>query len=151
MESEKLKDQFKEIVGNPASIPISLENASRSAGIIVEVEERFVKGEDLPSDLFRVVISASQLLQWCGQEEKAVRDGKKYFAGNPQEKRGVLKKLKAGGNDLEEIKKLMQKLYVADPLLGARKAMELLTKLHSKYPDIPLKQNLNESSSNPQE
>lgn len=139
-----LKKQFKEIVGFRAPAPISEEGALRSAGIIVEVEEKMVSKKDDPTDLFRVVISTSQILQWCEQENRAVESGNKNAAGNPQRKNEIIKKFQKGGNGEQEIKRLTQELYITDPLLGARKAMELLESLHSKYPDVTLKQDLNE-------
>ncbi len=90
-----------------------------------------------------MVIATSQLLQWCDQETRAVSGGKKAVPGNPQVRNEIIEKFKKG-SDKEELKRLTQELYVADPLLGARKAMELLEKLHSKYPEVALKQNLNE-------
>ena len=137
-----LKRQFKEIVGFRAPAPISKDGALRSAGIIVDVEEKLIKNKQSSPDLFRVVIATSQLLQWFDQENKKVISGDKNMPGNPERRNEIIKKFERGGNVEEELKELSQELYVVDPVLGAKKAMELLQTLHNKYPEVSLKQDL---------
>ena len=138
----ELTNSFEEMVGKRSSAVISEEGAKRSAGIVINIDEKFIQRADSPIDIFSIVLATSQLLKWCDQENKEVSSGNKRVAGNPVRKSEILDAFEKGDLTKEQIKSLNQELYVVDPLMGATKAMLLLNALHSKYPDVSLKQDI---------
>lgn len=128
-----LQKTFKDIIGFRAPAEISEEAAKQSAGIIIELEEKFLLGHSYPSDLFLATIATSQLLQWCDQLQQHVTGGSIPSIEDKERLKEVNAKLSQGNWSKDEIKRLLRMQYVADPKLGANKAMDLLVRLHTFY------------------
>ena len=128
-----LQKTFKDIIGFRAPVEISEESAAQSAGIIIELEEKFLLRQTYPIDLFMATIATSQLLQWCDQLQQHVTGGSIPHIEDKELLEEVNVKLSQGNWSKDEIKRLLRMQYVADPKLGANKAMDLFVRLHTLY------------------
>ncbi len=128
-----LQKTFKDIVGFRAPAGINEEAALEAAGIIIEQEEKFLLRHFDPVDLFKVTIAASQMLQWCDQLQQRVIGGSIPFIEDRLLLTQVNAKISSGNLPKDEMKRLLIMQYVADPKLGANKAMDLFVRLHTFY------------------
>lgn len=135
----EMKKQFLDLAGVEVPAKISPEGALASAKRIVELEEKIALGTQDPIDLVPALISTSQLLKFWEQKNPSHVIGQPFPVQDTGEVKRISEKLKGEILPVGEIKDLMARLYVADPELGTKKSMEVLTILHEKYPNAPLK------------
>jgi len=133
-----LQREFRNIVAPVATAEISEEGAARSAGIIVELDEKMHKKRTEPIDLFRATLSTSQLIERWSQQQQRLAAGSISSVNDVDTVRSIQEKFAGGNLPKEEIMRLTKLLCVASPSFGANTAMEVLSKLRGTYADISL-------------
>lgn len=134
----ELQHTLRNILGFVATAEITLEGAQRSACVVIELEHKIVTQETQQSDVLRAQIAASQMVERLGQLNQLVASGAISSVKNEEQIMSITTEFQKGELAENEIKELSQKLYVADPALGANKAMEVLLKVMELYPDKTL-------------
>jgi hypothetical protein len=131
---------FRDVVGPPATAEISEEGALRSAGIIIDILHRIETRTTHPIDLLRATIATSQLIErWYQLRQRLVLGSISTI--NDEETIRTLKERYAGGNlTKEDMMQRTKMTWVANPAVGANKALEVLSTLRTLYPTIPLRQ-----------
>ena len=134
----RVQQHLYDIVGFRARAEISAEGAIRSAGIIIDIEDAINMEATEPIDLFNAIIATSQLVERWGQIQYQWMLGYLSSVDDCNMVRQIQKR-KHGTHSTQEDTELRKEEYVARPAYAANKAMEVLTKLQTIYPDIPLK------------
>ncbi|HHT9138869.1 MAG TPA: hypothetical protein ACFYEK_16700 [Candidatus Wunengus sp. YC60] len=135
----EMQKTFEEMAGFRANAEITEDGALESADKIVDLQGKLILKTTSPIDLFSATIATSQLIQWYDQRQrKASKTGStvEYV----EILAGVKEKFSRGNMDEKAIKRLTARQYVADPKLGATKAMDTLQQLRSLYPDASLRE-----------
>lgn len=133
-----IQHEFRKRVGFIATAQITEVGAARSAGIIVDIEKRIHENATQPADLFLATLAASQLIERWNQLQQHVAAGSISSVKDTETLQMVQQKFSAGNLPMVEIMRLTKLSFVADPSLGANKAMEVLTELQNIYNDISL-------------
>lgn len=130
--------EFRDIVGFVATAPISDEGANRSAGVIVELEDKIISKTTQPSDLLRATIAASQLVERWGQMRQSLAAGSISHIDDEDTLVSLKEKFAAANLPKDELMRLLTVTIVASPSAGANKAMDVLSRLRTIYADISL-------------
>jgi hypothetical protein len=134
-----VKNELTDMIGFNAPAEISMQGAMRSAGILVEIEERMISKNASPMDLLSASISTSQLLNWWEQRDQLVASGKLQTIEDTETISQIAEKFTQGNLPKEEIKHLTKLLYVANPRIGANKGMQMLRDLKMIFPAVDIK------------
>lgn len=135
-----IQKEFRDMVGFMATAEISEAGANRSAGIIVELEEKIISKTTKPGDLFRATIAASQLIERWGQLRQCFAAGIISNVEDGETLALLKEKFSAGNLPKEELMRLLKIACVASPSVGANKAMDVVSQLRTIYADISLQQ-----------
>jgi hypothetical protein len=134
-----IQKEFRDVAGFMATAEITEDGASRSAGIIVALEEKIFGEKTQPIDLFRATLATSQLIERWSQLRQHLAAGSISSVNDEETLKLVQEKFTGGNLPKDEIMRLTTITYVANPGLGANKAMDVLSKLRTIYADISLK------------
>ena len=116
-----LQREFRNIVAPVATAEISEEGAARSAGIIVELDEKMLKKRTEPIDLFRATLATSQLIERWSQQQQRLAAGSILSVNDVDTVKSIQEKF-AGGLPSEEYEKVLgakatKDLKKYDPLI----------------------------------
>jgi len=135
-----IQKEFRDIVGFTATAGISDAGAKRSAGIIVDLEDKILGKNTQAIDLFRATLATSQLIERWSQIRQSLVAGSISSVEDAETLELLHAKFSGGNLAKAEIMRLTKIAYVANPAWGANKAMEVLDKLRTIYADISLHQ-----------
>jgi hypothetical protein len=135
-----IQNEFWDIVGFSATAKISGLSADRSAGVIVELTKKIYEKKTQPIDLLRATIATSQLIERWSRLNQRLALGKISSIDDTETLQSVLDEFTSGNLPMKKVMRLTRISYVAKPSLGANKAIALLSRLMTVYPDISLQE-----------
>lgn len=127
-----LRSKFKELTGRHLSqrMEITEGGVFQTYRKMVDLEERLRLGKTQTGDLPLATSFADKILNWFLAKR---REGAVPLTKAPKEVNKILEELRQV-TDPEKRKDLIAKQYLADPKLGANKAVEILEELKSSSP-----------------
>jgi len=129
----ELQKTFYDMVGINAQAQISEVAAENSAGLIIDLETNLNHGQTKPVDLYVATIATSQLIERCRQVQDRVAVGLTRSVDDKDVVCAIDAKLSEPTISESERKRLLKYKCIADPIYGAKKAMDVFTHLHVYY------------------